>query len=116
MARVKCNTCGGVYDDVLPDGYRYFHSCAPVPAQRVKTAGGAITVVESRQSVTEAKDATGATMIVRTFDPPLPIGATWLEETFVERANKRDENVPATDGAAAGTLKAAGAGVTTITK
>ena len=30
MARYRCNTCGGEYDDLLPDGYLYFHACPPV--------------------------------------------------------------------------------------
>lgn len=30
MAFVKCLACDGEYFDVLPDGVRYFHACAPV--------------------------------------------------------------------------------------
>lgn len=30
MARLRCKTCLGEYDDVQPDGMRYFHACAPV--------------------------------------------------------------------------------------
>lgn len=26
----ECLTCGGTFTDPLPDGYRYFHACAPV--------------------------------------------------------------------------------------
>lgn len=70
--RLKCNTCGGEYDDVLSDGMRYFHSCAPVWDDAAKK--------------------------------------------HVERANKRDENVPLgggeKDGAAM--VKAKGAGVTKL--
>jgi rubredoxin len=30
MARWKCKSCDGEYDDLLPDGTRYFHACPPV--------------------------------------------------------------------------------------
>lgn len=30
MARKRCVSCGGEYDQTLPDGYRYFHACPPV--------------------------------------------------------------------------------------
>jgi hypothetical protein len=30
MALLRCLTCRGEYDDVLPDGTLYFHACAPV--------------------------------------------------------------------------------------
>jgi len=29
MARFRCNSCGGVYRDALPDGTLYFHACPP---------------------------------------------------------------------------------------
>jgi len=30
MALYECQTCGGQYQDVLPDGLLYFHACAPL--------------------------------------------------------------------------------------
>jgi hypothetical protein len=36
MAIVKCNTCGGQYSQVEPDGTLYFHACPPA----VTTAPG----------------------------------------------------------------------------
>jgi len=30
MARFRCLTCGGEYDDVSPDGVRYYHTCPPI--------------------------------------------------------------------------------------
>lgn len=26
----RCSTCGGEYDDILPDGTLYFHACPPI--------------------------------------------------------------------------------------
>lgn len=40
--RVECLSCGGTYDDVLPDGMQYFHVCPPlgrVELQAAVTAG-----------------------------------------------------------------------------
>jgi len=50
MARKRCNTCNGEYDDELPDGTEYYHACPPV------------------------------------YDA--------ARQRFVERPEKRDENVP----------------------
>jgi len=30
MARYRCNSCGGEYNDILEDGSLYFHACPPV--------------------------------------------------------------------------------------
>ena len=38
MARVQCTTCGGVYDELLPDGLRYFHACPPLSAAQLAQA------------------------------------------------------------------------------
>jgi len=27
--RKQCNACGGIYQDAMPDGTRYFHACPP---------------------------------------------------------------------------------------
>ncbi len=32
MSRWECLSCGGVYEDVLPDGMLYFHACPPTRA------------------------------------------------------------------------------------
>jgi hypothetical protein len=71
MSRWKCNTCGGEYEDVTPDGYLYFHVCPPVPAHKVKKPNGTIVVIEG--------------------NAPLDMGEV-LETTWKERPSKRDEN------------------------
>lgn len=55
----ECGTCGGRYAPILPDGYRYFHACAPV------------------------------------WDADL--------KTYVERPDKRDENIQIVDDGQGGT-------------
>lgn len=72
MARYRCNTCGGVYSDVLPDGLRYYHRCPPLRRLVVERAGGRLETVD-------------------------PIAVTpldkVLEEIAVDRPETRDENV-----------------------
>ena len=31
MSKYKCNTCGGEYNDICPDGLEYWHSCPDEP-------------------------------------------------------------------------------------
>jgi hypothetical protein len=71
MARMKCNSCGGTYDDVSADGVPYYHACAPLTHTILRLANG-----------TEA-EMTG----------PLPDGAVVLRVESEERPNKRDENI-----------------------
>jgi len=71
MARVQCNTCGGVYDEILPDGLRYFHACPPLSA------------VELEQAVNDGKVV-------------LPAGETAEDAVMrrvYQRKSARDENV-----------------------
>lgn len=72
MSRWRCNTCGGEYDDLLPDGTRHFHACPPVPVHKVKRPDGNIITVEGN---------------VR------PDQGEVVETTFRERPDRRDENV-----------------------
>ena len=88
----KCNTCGAIYEPILPDGMLYFHACSPVRKLRVQQADLSIVLV----------------------DPPLPGGARLLAEEFVNRVNHRDENVPSTDERDAGKVKLPGLGITKL--
>jgi hypothetical protein len=90
--RLKCNACGGIYDDVLPDGMRYFHTCP------------SLSVVELGAAVLAGKVV-------------LPVGETAADAVLrrsYERATKRDENVPSTRAVDSGQLIAAGTGVTVV--
>jgi hypothetical protein len=71
MSRWRCNTCGGEYEDVTPDGYLYFHVCPPIPVHKVKKPDGSIITVEG--------------------NVPPEMGGV-LETTWKERPNMRDEN------------------------
>src|SRR5207253_3211002 len=75
--------------DLLPDGLHYFHSCPPVR---------------------ELLDDTGTPIDAATAAGIQKIGGV-VYERFVERLNKRDENVIASrDEKVRGTAKAEGAG------
>lgn len=90
--RVKCNACGAIYDEWLPDGSQYFHACPPLSASELDTAlkAGKVT---------------------------LPAGETPIDAVTrrsYERGNKRDENTPSSRAADAAAMKSSGAGVTVI--
>jgi ssDNA-binding Zn-finger/Zn-ribbon topoisomerase 1 len=72
MTKYRCNTCGGEYDDVQPDGTLYFHVCPPIPVHKVKRPDGTIVTIEGNVSSDQSEV---------------------VETTFRERPNKRDENV-----------------------
>ena len=71
MARWRCNSCGGEYEDLLPDNTQYFHACPMVVIYRVKWEDG-----------TEA-----------TVEHPLPKDAVMLTQRIGRRSNHRDENI-----------------------
>jgi len=91
MPRVKCTACGGVFEELLPDGLRYFHVCAPLSLPELDAA-------------------------VKTGRVLLPVGETVdvaIARREYQRTGARNENVvaPIARGAAA-TITAAGKGVT----
>jgi hypothetical protein len=45
----KCNTCGGTYTSVQPDGSHYFHACAPIdnPAYQPDPKKGAVNLQQT---------------------------------------------------------------------
>ncbi len=106
----RCRTCQGVYMRLLPDGTTYFHRCPPVDRVRAQVAGGAIVLFDSRLTVTTVTNPDGSVTVTRTFLPPLPAGAVFLEQVFIDRPNFRDENVPSTRAEDSGRVKAPGAG------
>lgn len=93
MARKRCNTCLGIYDDVLPDGLRYFHVCPPVA---------------------EYFDSTKAPIDRATADSIAKLGGRYYVR-YVERPNARDENaIKGRDMSTRGQPKKAGTGTTEI--
>lgn len=55
---LKCATCGGTYEDVTPDGYQYFHSCAPLSVAEVQAAVDARRLVLPEGETAETAHAT----------------------------------------------------------
>jgi hypothetical protein len=113
--KVKCNACGGTYDDVLPDGLQYFHRCPPLSVPELKHAleDGRLQLPPAHQAIVDA---------AKQFDadnPPKADGVPRLDQvlaTFiVERKNARNENVvPSSDRTQPATIAAEGAGVTVL--
>jgi len=57
MARYKCNTCQGEYDDTGSDGMLYFHACPPIVRARVRREGQELEVdaseIQEKEQVLE---------------------------------------------------------------
>jgi hypothetical protein len=92
MARFRCNTCQGEYEDVLPDRTMYFHSCPLQTRYRVRLVDNSVVVT----------------------DGPLPVGATLLGEVHQERRDARNENITGREGETPGEPKAQGKGRTPV--
>lgn len=90
---VQCVTCGGVYDEVLADGQKYYHECPP------------LSVVELAAAVKSGRVT-------------LPLGETLdiaIARRVYLRTRLRDENVvPPERRGDKPTLKADGRGVTQV--
>lgn len=90
---MQCLSCLGEYDDPQADGSRYFHACPPLTRIKIRHADGREELVSNRLlpiDVAEAARGAGAEL---TFAPPLPLGAEFVEEVFIERPDARDENL-----------------------
>lgn len=114
---VKCNTCGATYTTATPDGYVYYHACAPLTGRELRDAIAAktITLTPQQRAQLDAADAADTAHPVATGEPKRIDLA--IDALVVERPNKRDENAArgrALDGAPA--MKAEGKGVTTLAK
>lgn len=69
--QVKCGSCGATYSPVQADGMRYFHACAPLPHPQLATVQGKV----SKGTPLTAEE----------------LGI--LVNPWLERADKRDENI-----------------------
>jgi hypothetical protein len=79
---LKCNTCGGTYQDTTKGGIAYFHACGPIPNPLYQP------------------------------DPTKPL---FNLQQFIERPNKRDENLlPNADPKLPAIMVSAGTGVTAV--
>lgn len=112
---VKCNTCGGEYEPILPDGTQYFHACPPLSARELSALleQRAIRLPPAAQRQLDAAIATDAKDPVAAGQPTR--AQQLIAELAIDRPNKRDENVtgPAAKGENA-PIRAEGAGITRI--
>lgn len=94
---LKCNTCGGTYEPILPDGMQYFHTCPPLSVVELRQALTDGTVQLSRADAQRLRSAqnTDAQQPVPTGDPTRE--ELVLQSLAVDRPNKRDENVVSAD-------------------
>jgi len=95
---LKCNACGGTYMPTTPDGAPYFHRCPPLSLAELTAAVNANKVQLPVDPVTNARETPDVAITRRSY----------------ERANFRDENLQATSGAGAKSMKAAGDDVTKL--
>jgi hypothetical protein len=97
----QCNTCGGTYVDVLPDGTRYFHACPPLAKWEIDQliAAGQSPLTKAQQQQLATLQAIPAPLVVpQNYIAPAD---AYLGTIAVERPNKRDENVDPVKVAAA---------------
>lgn len=112
----RCNTCGGTYEPILPDGTRYFHACPPLSAAEVKAAiaAGASPLTVDQQTALDRAKAADTSAPVKAGE------ATRADQLLglfaIPRPNARDENVVrggARDGGPV-SIKAEGQGTTKV--
>lgn len=93
MARMRCTSCGGKYDAVLPDGMRYFHACAPATRVAVTRAGTATLVdlaaLQPTDTVTVRRAGKTQAVLVSAIED----GDVRAGDVHAARDDARDENV-----------------------
>lgn len=108
---VKCQTCGGTYERIQPDGMQYFHACPPLSGAELKDmiAKNAIALTPTQQK--RLDDARAADLKSPPAADQIPAVDVALSSFVIPRPFHRDENisVPAIDKRPA-VLVAAGKG------
>lgn len=111
---MKCQSCGATYEPTLRDGSKYFHACAPLVHVRVERDGKAEDVLLSDLKPTDTIDVIRGGAPAKTLVSEQRADDVRVGDTFVERANKRDENLKVIgfkkDGNAETAAKSEGAG------
>lgn len=112
---VKCKSCHGTYEPLLPDGTLYFHACPPLSPWELEAAigTGLVVLTPAQQRLVDAATALD-TQFPLAKDVESRRQAT-LAQLAVPRPLRRDENVPSTLERDSGTRKADGTGVQEIT-
>lgn len=112
---MRCKSCGGEFEPKNRDGSSYFHACPPVSMVRVERAGAWQDVPLSDLKPTDSINVVRDGATVKTLVAALLPDDQRQGDTFVERPNKRDENVKIVDydksGSAITAPKSEGAGV-----
>jgi hypothetical protein len=89
---LECQSCGGRYDPIGPDGLQYFHRCPPLSAPELAKA-----VKDGRITLPEGETVEDA-----------------VQRRTYERANLRDENAASTKAADGGKPRLEGDGVLVV--
>jgi len=90
---VKCNVCGGVYEQKLADGTMYFHACPPLSEAEIRTQ-----LQQKTLQLTPAQQKLLDDAAKLDADPNAPkVDRSRVDQAIssltIERPNKRDENV-----------------------
>lgn len=93
MAFLRCNTCGGRYEDVLADGMRYFHVCPPLTLTELKDGLRDRSIVLPVRAAATVDELTLADLAQPlALDSPSRVDM-FLTTLVVERPLLRNENV-----------------------
>lgn len=111
---VKCTACGATYEPIGADGLQYFHRCPPLSRVELAAAidAGKVGWPNNKTAADYSLAATAAGL--KAGDASLLAADDWLRTRTFERRNLRDENIQSTAAKDAGTMKAAGAGTTSV--
>lgn len=110
---VRCRTCGGTYEPILPDGTQYFHACSPLSVAEIRQGLQDNTIQLSRIDRLRLRTARDADRTNPPAEGEPSQEERALQLMVVERPNKRDENIrTGLDARDKGSrIKAEGAGV-----
>lgn len=90
---LKCKSCEGVYEPTQPGGFRYFHACPPIAHVEVERAGAPLTVPLADVKPTDTITVLRAGKLEKVLVSAQQADDQRLGDTFLERPDKRDENV-----------------------
>lgn len=113
MPTCQCESCGGTFASVVPDGLEYYHACPPITRVRVKRGAAWVEVPLVAVLPTDTIEVRRAGVVVETTVALVQPDDVRLGDTIAERPDRRDEHVvPRRDPAEPRRIKAEGLGVT----
>lgn len=112
----QCNTCGGIYEPLGPDGVAYYHTCPPIVMVPVMRDGEALLVPLADLQKTDRVAARRGDDLVRVVVADLLPTDVRVGDVHAPRPNHRDETVVASfvGDKVVGVPKAEGLGVKEI--